>query len=106
MKFEYIKVVEGMYQRIVEFSEKNNLVFSEENSQGKTTLLRLMMYSLGYKIPNTKTIKFDDCYVEASVRVKDKTYKLIRYGDYIEINYKNIKKQYVLDVPTGYTQKL
>lgn len=106
MKFEYIKVVEGMYQRIVEFSEKNNLVFSEENSQGKTTLLRLMMYSLGYKIPNTKTIKFDDCYVEASVRVKDKTYKLIRYGDYIEINYKNIKKQYVLQEEQDELQKI
>ena len=43
MKFDYIKIKEGMYERYIEFDEHNNLIFSEENSQGKTTLLRLMV---------------------------------------------------------------
>ena len=106
MKFEYIKIIEGMYQRIIEFSDTNNLIFSKENSQGKTTLLRLMMYSLGYKIPNTKTIKFDNCYVEAGIKVKDNNYVLIRHGDYIEIKYNNTKKEYVLQEEQDELQKI
>ena len=38
MKFDYIKIIEGMYQRKIDFTEKNNLIFSEENSQGKCFL--------------------------------------------------------------------
>lgn len=106
MRFEYIKIIEGMYQRTIEFSENNNLIFSKGNSQGKTTLLRLMMYSLGYKIPNTKTMKFDSCYVEAKVKVKDNTYLLFRHGDYIEISYNNIKKGYVLPEEQDELQKV
>ena len=85
MRFDYIKITEGMYQRTIEFSDKNNLIFSKENSQGKTTLLRLMMYSLGYKIPNTKSIKFDNCHVESKVFVKDHSYIISRQGCYLEI---------------------
>ncbi len=97
MKFDYIKIIEGMYQRKFDFSEKNNLIFSEENSQGKTTLLRLMMHSLGYRIPNTKSIKFDNCYVEAKITVKDNTYVISRQGCYIEItNNHGNKKEFIL----------
>lgn len=85
MRFDYIKITEGMYQRTIEFSDKNNLIFSKENSQGKTTLLRLMMYSLGYKIPNTKSIKFDDCHVESKIIVKNHSYVISRQGCYFEI---------------------
>lgn len=97
MKFDYIKIVEGMYQRKIDFTEKNNLIFSAENSQGKTTLLRLMMHSLGYRIPNTKSIKFDNCYVEARIIVKDNTYVISRQGCYIEITDKHgDKKEFIL----------
>lgn len=97
MKFDYIKITEGMYQRKIDFTEKNNLIFSEENSQGKTTLLRLMVHSLGYRIPNTKSIKFDNCYVEARIIVKDNTYVISRQGSYIEITDKHSeKKEFIL----------
>ena len=97
MKFDYIKIIEGMYQRKIDFTEKNNLIFSEENSQGKTTLLRLMMHSLGYRIPNTKSIKFDNCYVEARIIVKDNIYVILRQGCYIEIIDKHgNKKEFIL----------
>lgn len=96
MKFEYIKLVEGMFQRTIEFSENNNLIFSNENSQGKTTLLRLMMYSLGYKIPNTKSIKFADCYVEAGVTINDRSHRLVRNGDHIEVTTDTSKQEFIL----------
>ena len=107
MKFDYIKIVESMYQRKIEFDDKNNLIFSEENSQGKTTLLRLMMYSLGYRIPNTKSIKFDNCYVEAKIIVKDNTYVISRQGCYIEITDKNgSKKEFILPDEQDELQKI
>ena len=106
MRFDYIKITEGMYQRTIEFSDKNNLIFSKENSQGKTTLLRLMMYSLGYKIPNTKSIKFDDCHVESKVFVKDHSYIISRQGCYLEIIDQNGNvKEFVLQDEQNQLQK-
>lgn len=97
MKFDYIKIIEGMYQRIIVFDEYINLIFSKKNSQGKTTLLRLLMYSLGYKIPNTKAIKFENCFVETKVTINTKNYVLTRQGDYIEVKDENgLKHEFVL----------
>ena len=39
-------------------------IYSQRNSRGKTTLLRLMLYGLGYDIPSTRKLKFDKCYIE------------------------------------------
>ena len=39
-----------------------NLIFSEKNSKGKTTLLRFILYGLGYNIPPTEGIGDFDKY--------------------------------------------
>ena len=97
MKFDYIKIKEGMYERYIEFDEHNNLIFSEENSQGKTTLLRLMVYSLGYRIPDTKSIKFANCLVESKVHIVDNYFILIRQGDFFQVvNQQGEKSEFVL----------
>lgn len=97
MKFDYIKIKEGFYERFIEFDERNNLIFSQENSQGKTTLLRLIIYALGYKIPDTKSIKFDNCFVECKVNIRGVSYTLFRQGDYFEVvNQNNERKHFVL----------
>ena len=97
MKFEYIKLREGMYERYIEFDENNNLIFSKENSQGKTTLLRLMVYSLGYRIPDTKSIKFANCLVESKLHIGEKWFLLIRQGDFIQVvNQQGEKSEFVL----------
>lgn len=64
MIFNSIRLEEDGRVRIIEFSNKNNLIFSQSNSKGKTTLLRILLYSIGYNIPNTKLIKFEKCKVE------------------------------------------
>lgn len=69
MKFKYIKLREGDHERLITFSDKNNHVFSAANSKGKTTLLRLLLYSLGYNVPGTKNLNFDKCYVEALLEI-------------------------------------
>lgn len=67
MIFNSIKLEENGITRIIEFSDKNNLIFSQANSKGKTTLLRILLYSIGYNIPNTKLIKFEKCKVETNL---------------------------------------
>ena len=67
MIFKKIRLKEGMEERIITFSQGNNLIYSSENSCGKTTLLRLILYSLGYDVPATKKIKFEKCEVEVEL---------------------------------------
>lgn len=67
MIFNSIKITEGNTQRLIEFSDRNNLIHSMSNSKGKTTLLRLLLYSIGYSIPNTKHIKFEDLEIESTI---------------------------------------
>ncbi len=55
---------EGFNERIIEFSKNVNLIYSGTNSCGKTTLLRAILYGLGYSIPNTKKIKFENCVIK------------------------------------------
>ena len=50
----------GDNQKTFAFTPGVNVVFSKKNSVGKTTLLRLLMYALGYPIPNTRGIRFSD----------------------------------------------
>lgn len=47
---------EGLFERNIEWDAGVNLVYSEKNTCGKTTLMRAMLYSLGYPIPNTKKL--------------------------------------------------
>ena len=50
----------GDNQKVFSFEDNVNIVFSTKNSVGKTTLLRLLMYALGYPIPSTRGIRFSD----------------------------------------------
>ncbi len=50
----------GDNQKIFNFTPEVNVVYSKKNSVGKTTLLRMLMYALGYPIPNTRGIRFSD----------------------------------------------
>lgn len=47
-------------RRVVRFKNHFNLVFSDENTKGKTTLLRMLLYALGFSVPDMKGIDFAD----------------------------------------------
>lgn len=64
MIFKSIYIKQGLFERKIDFSNDVNLIYSEKNSRGKTTLLRFMLYALGYNVPSTKKIKFSQCEVE------------------------------------------
>lgn len=98
MIIQFIRIKEGLFERTFNFSDDVNLIFSKENSKGKTTLLRFILYSLGYNIPNTKNIRFDRCEVVSRILVnKVGEITLSRYSDaYIEATVANDKKTYIL----------
>jgi hypothetical protein len=67
MRIDNIRICEGMFERVISFSPAANLIHSKNNSCGKTTLLRFMLYGLGYQVPNTRKIKFGNCEVQMFV---------------------------------------
>lgn len=87
----------GDNQKIFTFSPGVNVVFSQKNSVGKTTLLRLLMYSLGYPIPNTRGIRFSDYEIILTVLgTNNCEFVLTRNRDYIEITHDGTEKGYSL----------
>lgn len=98
MIFRSIRIKEGLAERTIDFSSGVNLIHSYENSCGKTTLLRFMLYSLGYSIPNTRKIRFNRCEVESKLICETLgTVSLLRYSDdFIEVTIDKQKQTYVL----------
>ena len=97
MKFKSIHLKEGYLERNVVFSESNNLIFSKKNSTGKTTLLRFLLYSIGYNIPNTKHIKFENCIVTTHIEDNGRDVILIRNSrEYIVINIDGDEETFIL----------
>lgn len=62
-----ITIEEGMLKKSFNFSNSANLIHSTKNSVGKTTLVRFILYGLGYDIPSTRGIRFDQCKVDLNV---------------------------------------
>lgn len=98
MIFKSIHLKEGFFERTIKFSEEVNLIHSEKNSCGKTTLLRFMLYALGYNIPNTRKIKFDRCEVELEIECEMAGTVLLRRNSdiAIEVTFEDRKSTFVL----------
>lgn len=64
MKYCSILIRDGIYEKKINFEKDVNLIFSKKNSRGKTTLLRLMLYGMGYDIPSTRKLNFNKMYIE------------------------------------------
>jgi len=96
--FKSIRLKEGFIQRKITFTEGVNLIHSKKNSRGKTTLLRLILYALGYNIPNTKKIKFSNCEVELVIDCETSgIISLLRYNNIaVEVTRDSEKQTFVL----------
>lgn len=98
MIFKSIHLKEGFFERTIKFSAGVNLIHSEKNSCGKTTLLRFMLYALGYNIPNTRKFKFSRCEVELEIEVD--TIGIVFFRRYnnniLEVTLENKKRTFIL----------
>ena len=57
MNFKSLEIINGYEKKLFEFGKKTE-IYSDVNSVGKSTLLRLLFYAMGYSIPSTKKIRF------------------------------------------------
>ena len=98
MIFKSIRIKEGMFEKNIEFSDKVNLIFSNKNSRGKTTLLRFLLYSLGYNIPNTRKFKFTNCEVETVINSEiSGDISLLRISkDFLDVTIDGTKQTFIL----------
>lgn len=86
-------------QKLFSFTENVNIIFSTKNSVGKTTMLRMMMYALGYPIPNTRGIRFSDYETVLTViGVNSQIFVLTRNGDYMEVLHNGAEDGFSLPV--------
>lgn len=99
MIIKSIFIKDGLLERYVEFDKNVNLIFSKHNSCGKTTLVRFILYSLGYSIPNTKKIKFEKCFVEVKLELDNKTKIVLTRENNYSIVAKNDGEEVIYVLP-------
>lgn len=56
MVINSVEIANNLKRKKYAFNKSFNLIFSDKNSKGKTTLLRFILYGLGYNIPSTEGI--------------------------------------------------
>ena len=63
-----------------------NLIYSENNSTGKTTLMRAILYAFGFNIPNTEAINFEKYEFKTALVRRDVRYDIYRRNYSMIIN--------------------
>ena len=86
MRFIEFTLKEVFFQKTVKFSGIANIIYSKKNTAGKTTFLRAIFYALGYPVPSTKGIKFDDMEFWLTVESNGEQYKLYRHNSYLSLD--------------------
>ena len=102
MIIQSLTITEGKKTKTYKFSPHANLVHSDDNTVGKTTLLRLMLYALGYQIPNTKNMKFEKCITQVVLTSNGKTFHIKRENAYLLVDDETSTEYYIL--PTELNQ--
>lgn len=78
------------------------LIHSRNNSVGKTTLIRLLLYGMGYTIPSTNGFDFSRKKIKlVLLDSQNKEMTFLRKGYELSIYSKKIKKEYYLKKMEG-----
>ena len=97
MKIKSITINQGFFSRSFTFSDNINLIYSTQNSVGKTTLLRLIFWGLGYDVPSTKKFNFDKCNVQIILELDDLTQLMVyRFRNTLTVREDEIENTYSL----------
>ena len=98
MRIEYLIIKQGVFEKRFDFSNGNTLVYSKANSVGKTTLLRTLLYSLGFKIPGTKLFPIEKFEYETTLKTDtDRTIRLNRrFSDFVVLEENDNVQTYCL----------
>ena len=97
MVINSIEISSSFKSKKYDLENSFNLIFSEKNSKGKTTLLRFILYGLGYNIPPTEGIgDFDNYRIKVLVTINKNQVSLIRNGESITLKNDNDEKVFLL----------
>lgn len=98
MKIKSIYISQGLFCTEHFFAPDFNLIFSEKNSTGKTTLMRCILYGLGYAVPGTRKFKIESCSIKVVLEKDDGTLLTLNRNtaDSIEVVEKKMQLSYVL----------
>ena len=77
MFIKELKLQEGIFSSSDTF-EKTTLIYSQKNTKGKSTYLRLMFYSLGYQIPSMKGVEYSNINTELVLNERGKDFYINR----------------------------
>lgn len=100
MRIKSIYISQGMFYTEKFFESGFNLIFSEKNSTGKTTLMRCLLYGLGYAVPGTKKFKMESCNIKVVLEKDDGTILTFNRdtADSIEVVEENAQFSYALPI--------
>lgn len=77
----------------IDFSFPTIIIHSDRNSTGKTTLLRALLYTLGFPVPNTELIQFEEFEFTVELLHKKEQIVVMRKGNLLTI------KDHEFDLP-------
>lgn len=86
MRFIEITIRNGFAEKRIQFSKDSNLIHSQNNSVGKTTFLRALLYAMGYPIPDTRGLKLKNMEFWLVLETQRGQYVLHRQNAAISIN--------------------
>lgn len=100
MKIKSIYISQGMFCTERFFKSGFNLIFSEKNSTGKTTLLRCLLYGLGYAVPGTRKFRIESCSIRVVIEKDDGTLSTLNRNtaESIEVIENDVQLSYALPV--------
>ena len=64
-----------------DFANGNTLIYSNKNSVGKTTLIRILLYSMVYNVPSTKGLSFKKLNLKLQIDCDGNKEVIERYGN-------------------------
>lgn len=90
----------------VNFHGKSILIHSNSNSKGKTTLVRLLLYAMGYPVPSTQGVRFQSLKTKVCIERDDDSITIERSNDSLKINNEKNEKITVFTLPMENTEVL
>lgn len=71
MKIKSIYISQGLFCTERHFESGFNLIYSEKNSTGKTTLMRCILFGMGYAVPGTKKFSIESSCIKLKIEKDD-----------------------------------
>ena len=94
MKIKRIQICDDYHILFDETFGKKTLIWSSNNSNGKTTLIRFILYSMGFDVPSTKKINFAK--YNTIIELSEPNVKITRKRELLKVIYEDREKSFNL----------